>query len=326
MPPAPFPTLPEYDIHRRIARGGMGEVFLARVLEGGLRDTDVILKRLYPRFAQDRAHVDLFVAEARLGERIVHPNIAQTYELLRRGEDFFIVQEYVDGCALSELMQANGVGAPLAARVAAFSDLLHALAHLQGGVIRSPEVRAIIHRDISPGNLVVRRDGVAKLVDLGIAEIEGKPDHQRSGALRGTAAYMSPEQARGRVLDRRSDLFSAGVMLWELLAGRPLYAQANDFETIRMICEEDAPPIGAITPRAAQFEPMLTRALARDRTDRFDSAAEMLAAFQAACGLAEVEPDREALAEAVLRKVAEHASTSHTSGPESAASTTPGVA
>jgi serine/threonine-protein kinase len=302
-----FPQLPDFDIRECLARGGMAEVYLAHVLSGGLRDTDVILKRLLPLHAHDPAYVSLFVAEARLGERFVHPNIAQTYELIQRGDELFMVQEYVEGCTLGELFGLGDV--PQTALAAALDDLLQALEflHAGGGIPGGPP---IIHRDVNPDNLVIRSDGVAKLIDFGIAEIEGKPDAERIGALAGTTAYMSPEQARGDILDRRSDVFSAGIVLWESLAGIPLYHRTTEFETLRTICDTDPPPLATVAPEVrVAFEPVLTRALARDREDRFESAAEMLSGLERAYARAGTEFDRTALSEAVARVAAAAPST-----------------
>lgn len=309
---AAYPSLPDFDIQRCLARGGMAEVFLARVVEGGLRDTDVILKRLHPLHRHDEAYVDLFVAEARLGELIVHPNIAQTYELLHRDEEVFIVQELVEGCTLADLVFLGDV--PREALFAAFDDLLQALEHLHAGA-NLPGGAAIIHRDVNPSNIVVRMDGVAKLIDFGIAEVEGKPDHERTGALAGTAAYMSPEQAKGLVLDRRSDVFSAGIILWELLMGVSLFRRGTEFETLRAVCEDHVPQLTPLKPdlRAA-FERVLDKAMARDPEDRYASAAELLNDFESACARVGAEFDRAALTAAVYRVTA-----GRTDDPRSAA-------
>ena len=291
-----FDALPEYEVRRCVARGGMAEVYLAHVLDGGLRGADVILKRLHPRHQIDKAYVDLFVTEARLGEQVVHPHIAQTYELVWRGGEGFIVQEHVDGCTLWELMRWGNT--PRAGLAAAFDDLVRALAHLHEG--HDTKGVAIIHRDVNPENLVVRADGVCKLVDFGIAEAEGQPDHLRTGALAGTPAYMSPEQARGEVLDRRSDVFSAGVVLWELLQGVPLFHRATQFESLRAIIEDGVPPLTEPPSDVRDvFDPLIGRATARVRAERFASASDLAAAFAAACAAIGLPLDRHALAAGV---------------------------
>jgi serine/threonine-protein kinase len=291
----PLPSLPDFDIRRCLARGGMAEIHLVRVLSGGLRDTDVVLKRLHPLHAHDPAYVALFVAEARLGEKLVHPHIVQTYELIQRGDELFILQEYVEGCSLAEVLKA---GASREGLLTACDDLLSALEYLHAGGA-APGGPPIIHRDVSPENLVIRADGVGKLIDLGLAEVEGHPDHARTGALAGTPAYMSPEQARGEVIDRRSDVFSAGIVIWEVLAGRPLFRRATEFETLRAVCEETPPPLPVPESVRHVFEPVVRTALAANRAKRFASAAELRRALREAAG--RMDAGRNSLTAAVAR-------------------------
>lgn len=288
-----LPRLSDYELHRCIARGGMAEVYVAGVLDGWLRESEVVLKRLQPIHAHRKDYVDLFVAEAELGAKLVHPNIVQTYELIHRADEYFIVQEYVDGATLAQLMQS---GAPRPALMRAFADLLEALAFLHDGANRGPP---IIHRDVNPGNLVVRLDGVAKLIDFGIAELEGAAEIARTGALAGTPAYVSPEQAKGKALDRTTDVFSAGIVLWELLAGKPLFRERTEFETLRRIIEDPVPPLPADLLEA--FGPIMEIVLAKEPLDRYESAVVFLVAFEEACREAAIPLDREALAAEVAR-------------------------
>jgi serine/threonine-protein kinase len=287
-----LPALPDFIVQRCVARGGMAEVYVAQVLEGWLRDTDVILKRLHPVHAHRKDFVDLFVAEAELGQHLVHPHIAQTYELIHRADEYFIVQEYVEGATLAALIEG---GASLTALLTAFADLLEALAFLHDA---SKHGMPIIHRDVNPGNLVVRLDGVGKLIDFGIAEKEGESEVVRTGALAGTPAYMSPEQAKGKVLDRTTDVFSAGIVLWEVLSRKPLFREKTEFETLRRICEEPIPPLPFELKGA--FGPLLEVALSKEPLDRYDSAVLFLVSFEEACQAAGIKLDRETLASAVI--------------------------
>lgn len=306
-----LPDLPEFEIHAQLAVGGMAEIYRARARTGELAGRDVVLKRLLPLHRGEPAYVEMFLAEARLGALVVHPNIVRTHDLFRRGRDYFIVQELVGGDTVATLAgRARAKGSRLAidAALVSVSDLLSALAHLHAGapgphlapgVLLTP----IIHRDVNPDNLVAAPEGIAKLIDFGIAEAQGASQaRERSGALRGTPAYMSPEQVKSRPLDPSSDLFSAGVVLWELLANRPLFAQANEFETLRHVCEVPATPLRLVDAALpAAFERLCVRALARARDRRFQSAGEFLAELRDAAHREGYPMDRASLASEVSR-------------------------
>lgn len=275
-----LPELPEYEVLARVAVGGMAEIYRARSRGGPFAGREVALKRLLPAYRSERAWVELFLAEAKMGALLAHPNVVRTYDLFRSGRDYFIVQELVVGETLTKLRQranASGRGVDASAAVTAVRDLLEALRYLHDGAALSPP-SPVVHRDVNPDNVIAGPDGVARLIDFGIAEVQGQPPAVRTGALRGTPAYMSPEQVKSRPLDARSDLFSAGIVLWELLADRPLFAQENEFETLRHVAEVGAPPLRLMRADVpAVFERLLVRALAPHKDRRFQSAAEFLA-------------------------------------------------
>jgi serine/threonine protein kinase len=297
----------------RLAVGGMAEIYRARARSGELAGREVVLKRLLPLHRSEPAYVELFLAEARLGALVVHPNIVRTHDLFRRGRDYFIVQELVGGDTLGRLVEAaraRGSRVAVDAALVCVADLLSALAHLHAGapgpfVAPGAALTPIIHRDVNPDNVVAAPEGVAKLIDFGIAEAQGASQtRERSGALRGTPAYMSPEQVKSRPLDPSSDLFSAGVVLWELLANRTLFAQANEFETLRHVCEVPATPLRLVDPSLpASFERLCVRALARERERRFQRADEFLAELRDAAHREGFPLDRASLAAEVARLV-----------------------
>ena len=303
-----MPTLPElkdYELLGRLAVGGMAEIYRARALSGAVPGEEVVLKRLLPLHRADPAYVELFLAEARLGVLVAHPNIVRTYDLLRVGRDYFIVQELVGGDTVGNLAaRARALGGRLSleAGLVAVVDLLEALRHLHSGA-GVPGQPPIIHRDVNPLNLVASPEGIAKLIDFGIAERLGSAVRDRTGALRGTPAYMSPEQVKGRVaLDPRSDLFSAGIVLWELVANLPLFRHDNEFETLRQVAEVGAPPLRSVLPQApAVFERLCVRALAPDRDRRFQSAGEFLHGLREACQREGLGLDRALLGAEVRR-------------------------
>lgn len=300
-----LPDLPEFEVQGCIAVGGMAEIYRARALTGPLAGQQVVLKRLLPVHRTEASYIELFLSEAKLGVQIVHPNIVQTHDLFRRGRDYFIVQELVGGDTLGRLQtQARALGGRLSvpAGLVAISDLLEALKYLHAGAGR-PETTPVIHRDVNPDNLVASPAGLAKLIDFGIAEPQSATsERERAGALRGTPAYMSPEQVKSRPLDPRSDLFSAGIVLWELLAGQPLFSQPNEFETLRFVCEVPATPLRLLDPSIpTSFERLCVRALAQSRDRRFQSADEFAISLREACQREGIALDRSLLAAEVSR-------------------------
>lgn len=297
-----MPTLPplaDFENVTPLAVGGMAELYRARARVGPLAGREVVLKRLLPRYRTQRAYVELFLNEARLGVMLVHPNIVHTHDLFVEDEDYFLVQDFAPGPTLAQLQtsaasQGRRVGKSTALVVV--SDVLAALSHLH----EATGAGAIIHRDVNPDNVMVLPSGVAKLIDFGIAEQQGRALVARSGALRGTPAYMSPEQVKGRALDVTSDLFSAGIVLWELLAGRSLFLRESEFETMRQVVEEPVPALRHFNPEVhPAYEALCEKALATEPGERFLSAFDMRGALVDACDVDGVRLDREQVAREV---------------------------
>jgi eukaryotic-like serine/threonine-protein kinase len=288
------PQAGEYQLVSRLAKGGMSEVWLADGPAG-----QVIVKRLLPELRGHKDSVARFEAEAELGIRLRHENLARCFALLRLGSDLFLAQELVGGESLALLAAAARKGGERlepAAVVHAMLGLLAALAHLHEN--------RLVHADVNPDNLVARPDGVVKLIDLGLAQpLAGdgtvtSPD----GALRGTPSYMSPEQVKSQPLDPRSDLFSAGIAFWELLANRPLFAAESEFETLRRVRELTAPPLRSVYPDApTALERLLVVALAKDPSQRFQTTAQFAHELRSAASRAGLENGQKSLASAVER-------------------------
>ena len=292
-------TVGGYRLVARLATGGMSEVWLADALAGPERGKSVIVKRLLPKLRGLPDCVQRFEAEAELGARLFHPNLARCFGLLQQGPELFLSQELVGGETVALLAAAarrRGERLEAAAVLHALAGLLAALSHLHA--------HKLVHADVNPDNLVARPDGSVKLIDLGLAQ-QLSPDGSvpsPDGALRGTPAYMSPEQVKSRPLDARSDLFSAAIALWELLANRPLFAAESEFETLRRVREMPAPPLRAIwTAAPTGLERILVRALSKDPALRFQSAGDFSAELESVAARAGFTSGPESLAAAVAQ-------------------------
>lgn len=273
--PAPFG---KYLLTAHVARGGMAELYLAKLIGPGGFEKPLVIKQILPELSGRPRFVEMFVAEAKTLVTLSHGNIVPIYELGMVGDTYFLAMDYIDGPNLGELTAALATtDSPLPVMTAAFiaAEILKGLdyAHRKGD--------GVIHRDLSPRNVLVSREGEVKIVDFGIAVTmtAGDPDSsQESGLPEGSFAYMSPEQARGLSLDTRTDLFSAGILLWEMCAGRPLFVRDSAETTLLAVIDGDIPRLSEVR---AEVPPALdeacARALARDRDQRFATAAEFLA-------------------------------------------------
>jgi serine/threonine-protein kinase len=285
-----------YDVLLPIAAGGMATVYLARARGVGGFERDVALKlthahlRASPEFASD------LVDEAKLASRIRHPNVVQVLEV---GEDplgIYLLMDYIEGDSLAGLVRrakaAGALSLPVFVRV--LSDALaglHAAHDLRDEDGRQLD---IVHRDFSPQNVLVGVDGMARLADFGIARASTRVSHTRTGAVKGKICYMSPEQAKGEPLDRRSDVWAAGVVAWEIFAGRRLYSTGdNDVATMLKIVTQTPPPLRSVRPDTpAEIEEAVASALTLDVAARCptarDFAQRLLAAARRTCGVAEI--------------------------------------
>ncbi|HET6612008.1 MAG TPA: serine/threonine-protein kinase, partial [Kofleriaceae bacterium] len=234
-----------YRLLKRIARGGMAEVFLAR--QGGLEGFDrlVAVKRILPHLVDSESFVRMFLDEARLAARLSHANIVHIYEFGKVEEHYFIAMEYVEGIHAGTLIKSRDrLPLALAARIGADAcaglHYAHELSDVDGRPLK------IVHRDVSPPNLIVSFDGVVKLVDFGIAKAVSQVEHTKPGVVKGKFAYMSPEQTTGDALDGRSDVFSLGLVLWELLAGRVALSRVDPVAAMTQIRDGKLPSIESV--------------------------------------------------------------------------------
>ncbi|MBZ0236793.1 MAG: serine/threonine protein kinase, partial [Deltaproteobacteria bacterium] len=281
-------ALGEYQLLAKLATGGMAEIFLARKAGGADRSFDevVVVKRILPHLADDEHFVTMFRDEANLASQLVHPNVCRVHKLGQADGVWFIVMEYLHGVALSRMLsrmskqrQFLDVRAVAGLIEQACSGLHHA------HQAKSPDGLAlgVVHRDVSPPNILITTSGEVKLLDFGIAKARGASSKTRTGTVKGKNAYMSPEQILGKPLDRRSDVFALGAVMYELLAVKRLFHRESDFLTFKAITEE---PLPDIRDRRPDLPPamvaVLTRALAREPSGRFTTCAEMAEAVRAA--------------------------------------------
>jgi tRNA A-37 threonylcarbamoyl transferase component Bud32 len=263
----------KYEKIRRVAQGGMGEVFLAR--QTGVLDRLVILKALRHELVLERDFVEQFLDEARVAATLNHPNIVSLYDVGEWEGTYYIAMEYVAGEDLSRIWYAAakaGVGLPFHVSVRICMEAALALEHAHGAKDVHGRALSIVHRDVSPQNVMVRMDGVTKLVDFGIAKAANKSSRTQRGMVKGKLQYMSPEQVRGDDLDGRSDQFSLGVVLWEMCTGRRLFKADTDINTVQKILNLPIPrPQQYVPGFPTELEGVILRLLEREREARYPS-------------------------------------------------------
>ena len=276
--PLARPSGPRYQPIAQIGRGGMAEVLLAMMDAGCGAKRLVVLKRIWPELATDPDFMTMFLDEARLSVRMNHPNVVRTYEVLTHGAEATIAMEYLDGQPLTRVMNrlrgTDELSVPLRLRilmsVLAGLEHAHTLTDLEG---KSLEV---VHRDVSPHNVFVTYDGQVKLVDFGVAKTLAASHHTRPGALKGKLAYMAPEQLQPVEVDRRADLFSVGVMLWEMLAGKRMWQGMNEVQIVSQLAAGlPFPPLPLDAGIPPGLDSICEQALHPNPQYRYQTAAEM---------------------------------------------------
>jgi hypothetical protein len=278
------PELGKYHLVAELARGGMGIVHLAASQGPGSFNKLLVIKELKPELAGEDAFVTMFLEEARLAARLTHPNIVQTIEVSSEGSRHFMVMEFLDGRSLHRLIGRfkDQGGFPVAAHLRLIAESLLGLQYAHDLQDFDGQPLGIVHRDVSPLNLLMTFDGQAKVLDFGIAKSIDSSENTQTGVLKGRVAYMAPEQALCLRVDRRADVYSVGVMLWEAAAGRRLWPGMNDVEILSKHLREGPPRLSKVRPDVPRdLEAICARAMERRPEDRYESAAAMLEDLEA---------------------------------------------
>jgi TonB family protein len=309
-PDQPGARFGQYTLLERIAVGGMAEVWKARMrgVEGFQKT--VAIKRILPHMTDNAEFVEMFIDEAKLAAQLTHPNIVHIYDLGRMGRDYYIAMEYVEGKDLRSLLNAArrrgaslplGLGLLIAARVASALDYAHRKRDFEDREL------GLVHRDISPQNVLLTYEGDVKLCDFGIVKAVSKASHTQMGALKGKLQYMSPEQAWGRPVDARSDLFSLGSVLFEMVTGERLFPGDSEMSVLEAVRQGQTRTPRQLNPAVPRdVDEIVARAIAIDPNDRFQSAGEMKQRLESALAALTPTPGPTDLA-AYLRHVLEPA-------------------
>jgi eukaryotic-like serine/threonine-protein kinase len=276
-------SLGKYRLLAQIGRGGMADVFLAVARGPNKFNKFLVVKKMKTALIGDNDFIKMFNDEARLAARLNHPNIVQTIEAEQSGEDYFIVMEYLDGQPYHRVIHRaakRGKELPLPLRLHILCEVLaglhaaHELKDYDGSLLN------VVHRDATPHNVFVTYQGEVKVVDFGIAKAAGRSVETRVGVIKGKVHYMAPEQALGKPVDRRVDVFAAGVMLWESITGKRLWGKATDLDVLRKLVTAEFPPmpgalagIGFEVPE--ELDEICAKALAPRPADRYDTAMDL---------------------------------------------------
>src|ERR1044071_8374826 len=275
-----------YRVVVKLAVGGMAEIFLVRGATVTGVERYCVLKRILPEHAGNASFVQMFLDEARLATQLQHPNIASVYDIGMLEDLYFYTMEYIHGetvRSLVERAQNQHRPLPLACVSTIIAGAAAGLHHAHVRNANDGRPLGIVHRDVSPSNLMVSYEGNVKLVDFGVAKVSDRAIETRPGTVKGKIYYLSPEQCRGERVDRRSDLFSLGIVMWEMLTGTRLSRRATDLDSMAAIVDEAPSPPCSLrldTPRAV--DAIVLRLLAKSVADRFQTAAEVVEAIEQA--------------------------------------------
>lgn len=269
-----------YTITERLDQGGMAEVFrgVAESLQGFKKN--VAIKRILPSLTKNDKFVSMFLDEAKLSLFLQHANIVQVFDIGVTDASYFLVMEFVDGCnlkALLERLKEKGRRIDIALAILVMIECCKALNYAHH--VDNPDNQQplnIVHRDISPPNILLSKMGEVKLVDFGLAKASSQIESTDPGVVKGKFSYLSPEAASGLDVDHRADIFAVGIILWEMFTGRRLFYGDTDYQTVELVRQARIPSIAALNPEIEpELEGVVRKALARDRDDRFSNAADL---------------------------------------------------
>jgi serine/threonine-protein kinase len=265
-----------YRVLKRLASGGMAEVFVAESagIEGFRKQ--VAIKRVLPQLSRNNQFIDMFLDEARLCARLAHSNVVSVFDIGVGDNTYFIVMEYVDGADLKQVIEyQKKLGRPMPVESAVFiaTKICQGLAYAHDLATPEGESLDIVHRDVTPANVLITRFGEVKIVDFGLAKASSQLAASDQGVIKGKFGYLAPETVMELPVDRRVDVFAAGIILWEMLSGRRLFLGDSDYQTVRLVRDAVIPPLGPINPSVPpELEEILRTALARDRDVRYQTA------------------------------------------------------
>ncbi len=280
---APGVSLSSYELLGKLARGGMGTVYVARRAGAAGFQRLFAIKLMHEHLADHEEFVQMFLDEARLAARLHHPNVVAIVDVGEVDGRQFVVMDYIEGCSLGQLFKLSPAHRPVKSVASIFNEFLlglHAAHELRDD---DGQPLNLVHRDVSPQNVLVGLDGVARITDFGIAKAEARLTSTRPGLRKGKLAFMAPEQLYDKALDRRADIFAAGAILWSALTGEKLFSGSSDAATMRNLLQMEIKPpseVGLKPPPV--FDEVCLKALERDPGDRYSTAAEMVDAIRAA--------------------------------------------
>ncbi|HET9933295.1 MAG TPA: serine/threonine-protein kinase, partial [Polyangiaceae bacterium] len=278
-----------YAIYDQIAVGGMAVVHLGRLLGPAGFSRTVAIKRLHPQFASNPEFVAMFLDEARLAVRVQHPNVVAPLDVLVVEDELLVVMDYVSGETLSTLMRGvqPEVGAPPSIIGSILVDALYGLHAAHEAKAENGAPLDIVHRDISPQNIIVGVDGVARVLDFGVAKAATRSQVTKDGEIKGKISYMAPEQLKAHAIDRRTDVFAAGVVLWEALTGRRLFRGDDLGQTVEKVLHGAIPSPSTLRRDVTKaLDAVVLRALQRVPAFRFATARDFAIALEGATTIA----------------------------------------
>ena len=269
-----------YQILDKLDAGGMAEIYRAKAITLDGFEKAVAIKRILPNLCSNPKFVNMFLDEARLAMHLNHANIVQVFDVGRAQGTYFIVMELVDGYNLRRIFQRlSEVGQRFPVPIALFvvAEMLKGLAHAHDRRDANGNPLGIVHRDVSPPNVLISKGGEVKVTDFGLAKAITQAELTDPGIVKGKFSYLSPEAIDGRAVDHRADIFSAGVVLWELLANRRLFLGKTEMETVDLVQKAEVPSLTLLNPDVPEdLDRMVARSLARDPRKRYHSAREMV--------------------------------------------------
>jgi serine/threonine protein kinase len=286
----PLRVVGRYALYNEIAAGGMATVHIGRLLGPVGFARTVAVKRLHPQFAKDPEFVSMFLDEARLAARVQHPNVVATIDVVATDGELFLIMDYVRGESLSKLLRtARKAGQRIPPRIAAsiICGFLHGLHAAHEAKNERGDRIDLVHRDVSPQNVLVGADGIPRVLDFGIAKAAGRIQVTRDGQIKGKLAYMPPEQLSGRELTRAVDIYASGVVMWETLTGERLFKGETESETLAKILRDPVVPPSTVVPGlTTAFDAPLLKALSRDAKNRHATARALAFELEKCVGVA----------------------------------------